>query len=69
MVCSLLLFAVPQFSEPFRTEHKIRMLPYLLPLAHVGLMGSVYSTVALTLERFLAVSYPFLPHRFDVLEP
>jgi hypothetical protein len=35
----------------------------VIPVAQIGLMGSVYCTVALALERFLAVCYPFLPRR------
>ena len=42
---------------------RIPSLPVVIPVAQIGLMGSVYCTVALALERFLAVCYPFLPRR------
>ncbi len=63
VICSILLFAVPKFSEEFDRVHRILILPYALPIAHVGLMGSVLCTVAIAVERFIAVHYPFLPHR------
>jgi hypothetical protein len=34
------------------------MLPYLLPAAHIGLVGSIYCTLALTVERYIAVCHP-----------
>jgi hypothetical protein len=42
------------------------MLPYLLPAAHIGLMGSIYCTLALTVERYIAVCHPFVSHRSTV---
>lgn len=63
VVCSLLVFCLPKFNEEYDMVYRIYMLPVLLPLAHVGLMGSVYCTLALTVERFLAVCYPFLKHQ------
>lgn len=63
VVCSVLLFSLSKFIEEYDLVYRIYLLPYLLPMAHVGLMGSVYCTLALTIERFLAVCYPFLKHR------
>jgi hypothetical protein len=63
VVCSILLFSISKFNEEYDHVYRVHMLPYLLPLAHVGLMGSVYCTVAIAIERYLAVTYPFLPHR------
>ncbi len=57
------MFSVPKFSLLYDTVYRFYLLPFLLPLAHISLMGSVYCTLALTIERFLAVYYPFLPHR------
>lgn len=63
VVCSMLLFSLPKFNEEYDVVYRVYSLPYMLPIAHIGLMGSVYCTLALTVERFLAVCYPFLKHR------
>ena len=47
---------------------RIRSLPYVIPIAQTGLMGSIYCTMALTLERFFAVCHPFLPRRYELLK-
>ena len=65
VVCSVLLFSLSKFIEEYDVVYRIYLLPYLLPMAHVGLMGSVYSTLAMTIERFLAVCHPFLKHRYS----
>ena len=36
-----------------------RLVPYLLPLIHVCLTGSVYTTIAVAVERCLTVLAPF----------
>ena len=64
VVCSVLLFSVPKFSEEYDNGAvRVLALPYIFPLAYIGLMGSVYCTIAIAVERYLAVTYPFLPRR------
>ena len=63
VACSVHLFSFRKFWPEYDQLVRIPSLPVLIPLAQIGLMGSVYCTVALTLERFLAVCYPFLPRR------
>ena len=63
MVCSILLFSVPKFNEEYYNTYRVIILPYIFPMAYIGLMGSEYCTVAIAVERFLAVTYPFLPRR------
>ena len=63
VICSVMLFSLSKFIDDYNVKYRIYLLPFLLPLAHIGLMGSVYSTLALTIERFLAVCHPFLKHR------
>ncbi|TRY71961.1 hypothetical protein TCAL_14087 [Tigriopus californicus] len=63
VVCSILLFSISKFNETYDQVYRVYMLPYLLPLAHVGLMGSVYCTLAMTVERFITVCHPFWRRR------
>ena len=53
VVCAILLFSVSKFSDEYGIFYRMYLLPYLLPMAHIGLMGSVYFTLALSLERYL----------------
>ena len=39
-------------------------LPVVLPLAHIGLVGSIFSTLALSLEKYLAMVHPFTRYRY-----
>lgn len=61
--CSLLLFALPMFIEDYIIKVKLYLLPYLLPIIHIALVGSIYSTVALAMERYITVCHPFVRFR------
>ena len=63
VACSIHLFSMAKFWPPYDQLARIPSLPYVIPIAQIGLMGSVYCTVALAVERFLAVCYPFLPRK------
>jgi len=58
------LFSVPQlFSSPAINHLVVLSLPHLLPVAHIGMVGSIFSTLALSVERYLAVVHPFTVYR------
>ena len=63
VVCSIHLFSLAKFWPEYDELSRTPSLPVLIPVAQISLMGSVYCTIALALERFLAVCYPFLPRR------
>jgi len=58
LACVIWLYALPllipasEEIEPFTT-------PYILPFTHIALTGSVYTVVAVALERFYNVCRPF----------
>ena len=53
LILSILCFALPVISSHFRNFVSIHLIPYVIPLAQVCLSGSCYSTIALTVERYL----------------
>jgi len=63
VACSLHLFAFPKFWPEYEQLARIPSMPFVIPVAQIGLMGSIYCTIALTIERFLTVCHPFLPRR------
>jgi hypothetical protein len=52
-------YCLPTLSEPFYIWLLPYLTPFTLPLIHIALTGSVYSVVAVALERFMTVCYPF----------
>ena len=54
---------MPMFIEDYTLSVKLYMLPYALPIIHMALLGSIYSTVALAAERYITVCHPFLRFR------
>ena len=63
VACSIHLFSLHNFWPEYAQAFLIPSQPLVIPVAQIGLMGSVYCTMALTIERYLAVCYPFLPRR------
>jgi len=62
LISSFLLFGLSVFypGSEFITVH----LPYyFLPVAHIGMIGSIFSTFALSIERYIAVVHPFVKYR------
>ena len=51
LILSTLCFSLPVISSDFRKDVSVYVIPYVLPWAQVCLLGSCYSTIALTVER------------------
>ena len=69
LVCSILLFGIPSVSDYYTTAAdfnilKYRLGPLLYTMALVFQTASVYLTVVITIERFVAVCYPFKAREF-----
>ena len=66
IVMCLILFVAPAFSETYKFGVFNDIAPVALPVGEIAITGSIYSTIAITLERFLAVCHPFyaISHRW-----
>jgi hypothetical protein len=63
VVCSALLFGLPMVLPWYASNAQVPLMPYLLPIIHVALVGSIYCTVALAAERYITVCHPFIRYR------
>lgn len=63
IISSVLLYAMPMFIESYTLNIKLYILPYMLPIIHMALLGSIYSTVALAAERYITICHPFVRYR------
>ncbi|XP_023344148.1 FMRFamide receptor [Eurytemora carolleeae] len=57
---TLYLFSIPHIYPQLTTyDAYIEIIPFGLPLAQIGLTGSIYCTVAIAVERYTIVCHPF----------
>ena len=56
---NFLMFAVPHYDEYFQAAGNYIVKPVAIPLAQIAMSGSVYSTMAIALERYLIACQPF----------
>ena len=52
-------YSVPLLSTQFLVWVHPHLTPYVVPIIHISLTGSVYSVVSVALERFITVCFPF----------
>merc|ERR1711953_609648 len=64
LVSAITLFALPNISVHFAGFFRHLTMPFMLPVAHIGMLGSLYTTLAISVERYLAVVHPFAKMRF-----
>jgi len=51
---------------PFIVYVFAHLVPFLMPVTQMSFMGSVYTTVALTIERYISVVMPFFRQRHNL---
>jgi hypothetical protein len=52
------IFGLPEISNWYAEEIYVHIMPLGYGLAHVGRVGSVFVTVSVTIERYLAIVHP-----------
>ena len=68
IVMMMLIFSLPRLSVIYKNSAFFHYFaPIALPILQVALTGSVYTTLAITLERYLIVCHPFyvVSHRWS----
>ena len=65
IICTIIVLTIPKFYEDydymeFPMGSVFCLQPYILPLAEIGLTGSIYFTIAISIERYLVICKPFL---------
>ena len=53
LVMSICFFALPELSSIYFDNFYLLMVPYGLPIGQIFLTASIYSTLALTTERYI----------------
>ncbi|XP_059096177.1 G-protein coupled receptor daf-37-like isoform X2 [Tigriopus californicus] len=66
LVLDILCFALPQFSENYRNGILLHAIPFLIPITQIMLTASCYTTVAITIERFLSIRMPFFIQKHNI---
>ena len=59
LVVGISIFGLPEISsEWYANKVYVYILPFGYGLAHIGRVGSVFITVSVTIERYLAIVHP-----------
>ena len=64
LITSVYLFAIPILCQDMIGTYYVVSPPVVLPLAHIRLVGSIISTLALSLEKYLAMVHPFARYKY-----
>ena len=60
VIVSLFVFVFPHFSNYYRDNGPlVYAIPWCIPIGQISMTGSVYFTMAVTLERYFTVCQPF----------
>ena len=62
VITGLLLYAVSKLSKAYKHGTYFIIAPYLYPIFEIGSTGSIYFTIAISIERYFVVCRPFWYH-------
>ena len=62
LVIAICFFALPELSRDYFNNFYLLMVPYGLPIGQILLTGSIYSTLALTVERWVQFKFKINHH-------
>ena len=62
VIAGLLLYAVDKLSKAYEHGTYFIIAPYLYPIFEIGSTGSIYFTMAVSIERYFVVCRPFWYH-------
>ena len=66
IIFSIICFALPQLSLSYRNNIFIYVIPFMIPLAQITLSGSSFTTVTLTIERYISLCAPYLRYTHGI---
>ena len=66
IIFSIICFALPQVSLGYRNNIFIYVIPFMIPLAQITLSGSSFTTVTLTIERYISLCAPYLRYTHGI---
>ena len=65
---NMLLFVTPYLSSRFKNQILAYIQPVAIPFAQISMTGSIYSTLAISIERYMIACKPFYmnSHKWSV---
>ena len=66
IILSFFIFALPDLSQDYHDSILAHIAPIIFPSAKIALTASIYSTLAIALERYVIICHPFyaINHRW-----
>jgi hypothetical protein len=59
VICCALGYGLPDISGDYENDTHPYAMQYLLPITHIAVMSSVYTTILISFERYVRVSSEF----------